>query len=60
MSGARRILILCEGTVIPEDAGRMAQALAGEGASVIVRACGESYDALLDEIAAADCVIGWK
>lgn len=60
MSDARRILVLRAATASPEDIAVIVASLSAQGAAVLVRDAGGDYDALLDDIAAADTVISWR
>jgi hypothetical protein len=60
MSTGRRILVLCDRSPIPGELDRMVEALTQQGATVVVRRCGDGDDGVLDEIAAADSVVCWK
>lgn len=57
MTRERRILVLCTGTGAVGDSKAVAESLAAQGATVLVRECDGRYDALLDDIAAADSVV---
>lgn len=60
MSAARRILLLRAPTAAAEDLAAIAESLAAEGATVVSRDLRGDYDALLDEVAAADVVLCWR
>ncbi len=60
MNPARRVLILWTGAGAPDRLDAIVESLHAEGARVVVRRCEGDYDALLDEVAEADCVMGWK
>jgi NAD(P)-dependent dehydrogenase (short-subunit alcohol dehydrogenase family) len=60
LSAARRVLVLGIPSAAADEIAAMAEALAAQGASVVVRSTRDDYDALLDAIALADTVICWK
>jgi sialic acid synthase SpsE len=57
---ARRILILSTGIENTGEVNALAGSLAAQGASVLMRRCGDDYDAVLDDIAQADTVVFWR
>jgi predicted transglutaminase-like cysteine proteinase len=59
MSAARRILLLAAGTASATELDAVAASLRGAGATVLVRET-RDFDALLDEIAAADAIVCWR
>lgn len=60
MSASRRILLLRAATAAAGDVAAIAEALSAEGATVVSRDLRGDYDALLDEIGAADVVLCWR
>jgi hypothetical protein len=60
VNSVRRILILVTGGEAPEGSSAISETLVAQGAAVVVRRCEGDYDALLDDIAAADVVLCWR
>ena len=59
MSAARRILLIAAGTASAAELDAMVASLRDAGATVVTRDT-RDFDALLDEIAAADAVVCWR
>jgi len=60
VKAARRILLLDAGGAAATDLRTLAESLAAQGATVVVRGWEHGYDALLDDIAAAETVVCWS
>jgi hypothetical protein len=60
LSAARRVLLLRAATASAEEIDVIVQSLSAQGAAVVVRDAQGDYEAILDEIAAADTILSWR
>ncbi|MGD9953910.1 MAG: hypothetical protein AB7S87_15135 [Burkholderiales bacterium] len=57
---AGKILLLHDDCAAPSDVEGLAAAMRARGAEVVVLACAEPYDAVLDAMTRAEKVVYWR